>query len=465
MAAEYHQTGSGKGYTLNSDGTVTRQGDPSVSPRPSSSGNNGSDHTGFWIFLFIVAAIIAIVIGINVYNKNSYLNVSPSSVSIDAEGGTIYVDVSSNREWKISTGLASWGHASKYSKYKLSIRVDANSNTTSRSDWMEISCNNRTARINVQQAARDYFTISSNSVNVSEDGGSFSFTVSTNESWSISTNTYEWGHLTRSGNSLSLRVDPNPNSSSRTDYFIIRSQSGKEQRVNITQQGCTAFLNISTQSLTFSSYSGSQTITISSSPDWVVTVNPYNWGHLSRSGNTLTYRVDENTSTYNRTDYIIIKAGNIEKQISVTQYGRSSYGSSNYNSNSYSSSNVSATIKRVWVDHNASNGSKRGMRIHINFDVNGMLNRTGQAAVYFYYSNGNALKDTNGSYRTGNGNVATHVDFTPNYTNCNFGDLQIFMPYDELHVSRSCSCYFTVSIWNGSTVVTSGGRTSFDITM
>ena len=93
-----------------------------------------------------------------------------------------------------------------------------------------------------------------------------------------------------------------------------------------------------------------------------------------------------------------------------------------------------------------------------------MLNRSGQAAAYFYCPNGTPIKDTNGSNRTSDGNVATHVNFTPNYENCTFNDLAIFMPYSELHLSRTTSCYFTISIWNGNNEVTQSGRNSFQLT-
>ena len=103
------------------------------------------------------------------------------------------------------------------------------------------------------------------------------------------------------------------------------------------------------------------------------------------------------------------------------------------------------------------------MKIHVKFDINGMLNRRGQAAAYFYYTNGNPLKDTNGRCSTSNGNVATHVDFTPNYENCTFNDLSIFMPYSELHMNKSASCYFTISLWCGNNEVTQSDKTYFDI--
>ncbi len=133
---------------------------------------------------------------------------------------------------------------------------------------------------------------------------------------------------------------------------------------------------------------------------------------------------------------------------------------------SYSnSSNVTGNVRNVWVDHNVSDSyGNKGMKIHVKFDINGMQNRRGQAAAYFYYTNGNPLKDTNGRCCTSDGNVATHVDFTPNYDNCSFNDLSIFMPYSELHQSKSASCFFTITIWNGNKEIAQSERFYFELT-
>lgn len=135
------------------------------------------------------------------------------------------------------------------------------------------------------------------------------------------------------------------------------------------------------------------------------------------------------------------------------------------NSNNFDIPIVSGSVKKVWVDHNVTDSyGNQGMRIHVQFDINGMLNRTGQAAVYFYYENGNPLMDTNGQYCSMDGNVATHVDFTPNYDNCTYNDLSIFMPYSEMHISNSSSCFFTITLWDGNTKVTESEKNGFQFT-
>lgn len=281
-----------------------------------------------------------------------------------------------------------------------------------------------------------YFKITPKSVNFGPYGGTKTFKVISSTAWKIRTGTGIWGRLKKNGNKLTLYVDTNYSTSSRIDYFEIESGS-KIIRVDITQS-VRPYLLVSSQEINFPSSGGSQSITINSSNEWSFGMSTYySWAHLTRDGNQIRVHVGENTSPNQRTDYFTIKSGDSEKRIKILQHA-----------------NVSAYINEVWVERNAydSYGNK-GMMIHVNFDVKGMLNQTGQVAVYFYGLDGNPLKDKNDVYCTSEGNVATHVDFTPNYENCSFKDMSIFMPYDELHTKRTKSCYFNILLWNGDSEI------------
>lgn len=63
MSSNYHHTSGGTGYTVNSDGTVTRQRNSSKTRRK----------VGLWIFL-ILSIIISIILGILLYNTSEELN-------------------------------------------------------------------------------------------------------------------------------------------------------------------------------------------------------------------------------------------------------------------------------------------------------------------------------------------------------------------------------------------------------
>ncbi len=384
-------------YTINEDGTVTRNASShnTSSPQPSGSSDGNS---GCWVIF-----IIAVVIGIIVFALANNREKSSSHETSEKPAYEAFVD-----------------------------SVVENDNTVT------------------------YINISASSVSFDADGGYYTFTVSSNSTWSISTGTYDWGHLDRAGNQLTLRVDENPSTESRTDYFIL-SAGNETIRVDISQEGkVETYLNVSPSNLYYTSSGGSQTLSVETNSNWIVSVNTDNWGHLSRSGNQLIIRVDANNSSASRTDYFCVKSDGIERRVNITQEGVSSYSTS---------SNVTGTIRKVWVDHNVSDSyGNKGMKIHIKFDINGMLNKRGQTAVYFYYTNGNPLKDTNERFCTLDGNVATQVDFTPNYENCTFNDLSIFMPYSELHQSKSASCFFTISIWNGNKEITQSERIYFELT-
>lgn len=127
------------------------------------------------------------------------------------------------------------------------------------------------------------------------------------------------------------------------------------------------------------------------------------------------------------------------------------------------STNITASVEKIWVDHNVFENGVKGMRIHLKFNINGMLNKTGRAIAYFYYNNGNPLKDTNNRFYSVDGNVSVGEDFTPNYERCTFNDLTIFMPYSELELSQSAQCYFHVEIKdNNSQLRATSDKVYFD---
>ena len=281
---------------------------------------------------------------------------------------------------------------------------------------------------------KSYFSISSQYASFGSDGGNRTFTVSSSAAWKISVNTANWGHLSRSGNTLYLRVDANNSSSSRTDYFTISSGS-KSIRVDISQ-GKRNSLTVSTESLSFSSAEGSRTITVNSSSSWKIGTKTYDWGHLSTDGNTVTLRVDANTSTNSRTDYFTIKSGNLEKRINISQSGNTQTTSNN------------ATIKSVYVSNDADVDGEKGLSVKVSFDVSGMKGHNGRVSCYFYDTNGNALIDRNNRYHTSGtpSNVSSGEDIKPRYDNSTYTDFEIKIPYSELHLSSTYSRTLRVDV-------------------
>jgi len=89
-------------------------------------------------------------------------------------------------------------------------------------------------------------SVSPSSMSFDASGGTHTLTVTSNTSWSISVNTASWGHLTRNGNTLTLQIDANTETTERTDYFKIKA-GDKEERINIKQSGSSNSLQHSAQ--------------------------------------------------------------------------------------------------------------------------------------------------------------------------------------------------------------------------
>lgn len=95
----------------------------------------------------------------------------------------------------------------------------------------------------------------------------------------------------------------------------------------------------------------------------------------------------------------------------------------------------SGEIDQMWVDYDVHDKDIHGMRIHLKFNVSNLKDKKCSANVYFYYASGKPLKDSNGKFKTTDGNVAVHKDFIPTYVGSVYKDFQLFMPYDELDMA------------------------------
>lgn len=130
--------------------------------------------------------------------------------------------------------------------------------------------------------------------------------------------------------------------------------------------------------------------------------------------------------------------GPVKKNPSKTNPGNGNLGNSN--TGNLGTGNVNkpkkvATTKfeKVWVEHNVMKEGLKGMRIHAKFDINYLQNEECKMIAWFYFKNGNILKDFDKKYYTTSGQVSVHRTFKPKYERTTFTDLSMFIPYDQLH--------------------------------
>jgi len=290
-------------------------------------------------------------------------------------------------------------------------------------------------------------------VSIGSNGGNTTLSVTANRAWEITDNDNEWLLLSKNGNNLELNVGANNSLESRSGYFEVSSRK-KTFWVYVTQdEKSQPFPYLYPDNIYFSSDGGTQTIDIIAQKEWKVSVGTYSWGHLTRNGDNLTLTVVPSDLYKSRDDYFKVKSGSVEKTFRIMQGGTS------LSTKGAVASTISCNIDKIWAERDFTGPKQElGARIHVVFDVSGMLNVKGSVAVYFYGSDGTPLKDTNGIFTTSHGEVATHEYFEPPYENSTYTDFTIFMPYSELHLSKPMPCSFSVSIWNENQTIARSGK-------
>lgn len=393
------------------------------------------------IFLLIVFSIcFSFVFGQQRPKMERFLTISPTSASIGAEGGTKNFVVSSSGTWRISSNTTSWIHLTK-SGNTLKMRVDENTSSSQRSGSFELESSGKRVVVSIKQTGLTTLSVTSDNLNYNSSGGSKTINVTSNCSWNIGTGLTSWGHLTRNGNVLTIKINPNNSSSTRNDWFSIKA-GNKEKRINISQSGKTPLLSVSSDNISFNHSGGTKTITISTNGTWKIGTGTASWGHLSKNGNLLYVKIDRNTTTSSRSDWFTIKAGNKEKRINITQTANTT------------SSSKSAIIHSVKVENGVNVSGKKGLSVKVSFNIIGMKEKEGKVSCYFYDSNGKALLDTNNSYNTSGtpSYVAVSRSIKPGYDNSKYTDYEITIPYEELHLlnTNSTTLRVDVLIWDYS---------------
>lgn len=259
----------------------------------------------------------------NKSNTTTRFSISSSSANFSSNGGSKTFTVTSSNPWRIETGTASWGRLSKNGN-NLTLTVDANKTERARNDWFSIKSGNRTIRIDISQArSSSRFEISATSANFSEAGGSKTFTVTSTDSWHIDKSTSSWGHLTKDGNSITLSIDANTKTTSRTDYFTIKS-GNKVIRVNISQAAAAPFMAVNGSSekvsLYFDSENSKKHITVNTNIGGYEIWGKPSWCYISNRTQTgFDLGCLRNNSSEYRSNYLEVRASGKNVRISIFQ--------------------------------------------------------------------------------------------------------------------------------------------------
>lgn len=190
-------------------------------------------------------------------------------------------------------------------------------------------------------------------------------------------------------------------------------------------------LSVTSGQVTYKIDSDADSYKIISLPSWIKVI--------TKSTDSFTISYDENTTNIERQGWFMVKAEGLSVKIKLTQEAKKI------------TKKITGEIKDITVVHNVFKDGVKGMKILVDFSVQNMKGIDGSCAVYFYYENGNRVKDSNGSYATSDNQAATHKTIKPSYDNSSYTDVEIFMPYNELEVGTGKhSLKFYCKIWENS---------------
>ena len=201
--------------------------------------------------LFVVSVLCTRCIKIPYEETTISLSVSPSSLNFPSSGASQSFTVSSNEYWYIESykfKLPSWLSITPtygYNSAKITMVADRNTTSVSRNETITIrsgvsGVNDQS--ISVTQAGATTLSVSPSSLSFTYSGESKTFTVSSNNGWSIS-GAHSWltvSPMTGNGNrTVTVTAGRNTSSSSRNATITVRSDvSGvSAQNITMTQAG------------------------------------------------------------------------------------------------------------------------------------------------------------------------------------------------------------------------------------
>lgn len=305
------------------------------------------------------------------------LSVGQSDVSFDMErSSSVSVNASDNFGWSASTS-ATWVRLSPSSGVgvgNINIGVEDNPSTEKRNAIVTLKSSryNKTASFNVEQAGT-YLRIDTTSIGYFPlSGDKRSVAVVSNAAWEISSCPSWITTSAKSGNAgnTSFDMEVKENKDLSRDGVIVIKNAALSYRINVTQGGVQ--LDLGKQTMSFTNAKGSDTFTIKSNSSWTVTSDKPSWCTVDQSSGsnnaTIKVSVTANTTESSRDAIITVKAGNVSRQVKVTQAALQlklsketlSFTPNSGNNTFTITSNVSWTVtsnKTSWCTVDKSSGS------------------------------------------------------------------------------------------------------------
>lgn len=161
-----------------------------------------------------------------------------------------------------------------------------------------------------------------------------------------------------------------------------------------------------------------------------------NWTSPKGNSSKFYYRECEQNGMKYEIDYKEYNSTSYHLNFNIYRLKNNSSTTKSTTTTTNSNNGIKAWFDKIWVDHNVYENGRKGMRIHSHFFVHYAKSLQMSVNYYFYYNDNRVLRDTNKSYCSVDGQVSCSSKLNPGYERTEYSDLSVFMPYDELHLSR-----------------------------
>lgn len=161
-----------------------------------------------------------------------------------------------------------------------------------------------------------------------------------------------------------------------------------------------------------------------------------NWTSPKGNSSKFYYRECEQNGMKYEIDYIVYNSTSYHLRFYIYRLKDDSSTTKSTTTTTNSNNGIKAWFDKIWVDHNVYENGRKGMRIHSHFFVHYAKSLQMSVNYYFYYNDNRVLRDTNNSYCTVDGQACCFSGIKPGYDQTEYSDLSVFMPYDELDLSR-----------------------------
>ena len=260
---------------------------------------------------------------------NREISLDTSNLEFTSAGGSKTFKITTNTSWTVESDQTwcSVSPASGKNDGTITVKLTENTSVSERTAMITVKSDvgDQTVKV-IQGGAEAELTLSLNSIDFTSDIGSRSFTITSNTSWTISSDQTWCSVSPTSGSndgSVTVKVGENSTTAERTATITVKSDAG-DQTVKVTQSGVSPTLTLNIDDMEFAAGSGSKIFSIKSNTAWAVSSDK-NWCSVSPTSGSndgsVTVSVDENTSTSNRTATITVESATIKRTLAVTQNG------------------------------------------------------------------------------------------------------------------------------------------------